>query len=646
MMVSRAKSWDTGDSVSSVTVSPDSARVGVGCGRVVQLWDRHDGKMVLSSLRGHSDNVLSVVYSPDGRTIASGSSDNTLRVWDTVTGAQGVQPIDGHEGAVSAVVFSSDGRLIISGSWDGGIRLWDSRTGRPARKPINMPIGVGSVAVSPDGSKVVGGGYFGVMYTYDAATGAMLFPHEGHRGWVGSIAFSPDGRRIVSASNDQTVRIWDVSTGSYVGGPLEGHTASVQSVAFSPDGRYIASGSWDKTVRIWDAATGEQADSFYHHTDRVNAVTFTPNDYTLISGSKDNTIKQWNALRTETQGGTNDNTPPLNIHLGQTPEVSSLPPSATVRSLGTEPLLFDEITSTTTPEQIVLHLSVRGCANLTDQLDLTTCSAYPISSGGFGDIYRCKLEDNRDVAVKTIRLYVDSSEQTQKHLKHAARELYTWSKCRHPNVQPLLGLVMFRDQIGMVAAWESNGDMPRYLQRYPNTDRCRMSLQIVAGLSYMHELGVVHGDLKGANVLIAEDGSPRLADFGNAALQELSLRFTHSSTKASLSPRWAAPELFEGAKCTVPADMYALGMTILLLQEALTGDVPFSDKPDHYAVMYSVMVERSQPNRPKTSIPIGSTNGDKMWSLLQSCWEYEPEKRPSALEVKKIVMEITQAGLK
>ncbi|KAG8721246.1 hypothetical protein FRC09_008202 [Ceratobasidium sp. 395] len=147
----------------------------------------------------------------------------------------------------------------------------------------------------------------------------------------------------------------------------------------------------------------------------------------------------------------------------------------------------------------------------------------------------------------------------------------------------------------------------------------------------------VHGDLKGANVLITEDGSARLADFGNAALQELTLRFTQSSTKAGLSPRWAAPELIKGAKCNFPADIYALGM------EALTSSVPFADKPD-FAVMYAVM-EKYQPKRPEAIIPMDSEDGDKMWSLLRWCWEYEPEKRPSAAEVKKIVKTITQAGL-
>ncbi|KAG8700559.1 hypothetical protein FRC09_005887 [Ceratobasidium sp. 395] len=196
-----------------------------------------------------------------------------------------------------------------------------------------------------------------------------------------------------------------------------------------------------------------------------------------------------------------------------------------------------DITSATTPEEIVLHLSLRGCANMTNQLDLVTCTERPISSGGFGDIYRGGLKDGTQIAIKTIRLYAGSSEQDQKILKHAAHEVYTWSKCKHPNVQPLLGLVMFHGHIGMIARWESNGSLPQYLERRASADRCILSSQISEGMSYLHASGVVHGDLKGANVLISQDGVAQLVDFGNAKLQEYTLKFTKTSTKEALSSR-------------------------------------------------------------------------------------------------------------
>ncbi|KAH7345589.1 kinase-like domain-containing protein, partial [Rhizoctonia solani] len=93
------------------------------------------------------------------------------------------------------------------------------------------------------------------------------------------------------------------------------------------------------------------------------------------------------------------------------------------------------------------------------------------------------------------------------------KELYTWPKCKHPNVLGLLGLVEFHGQIGMISAWACNGDVRRYLCASPETDRCHC---ISDGLAYLHDAGIIHGDLKGANILISDSGISMLNDFGNA----------------------------------------------------------------------------------------------------------------------------------
>ncbi|KAG8763242.1 hypothetical protein FRC12_008647 [Ceratobasidium sp. 428] len=98
---------------------------------------------------------------------------------------------------------------------------------------------------------------------------------------------------------------------------------------------------------------------------------------------------------------------------------------------------------------------------------------------------------------------------------------------------------MFHGHIGMIARWESNGSLPQYVERRTDADRCMLSSQIAEGLSYLHASGVVHGDLKGANVLISQDSVAQLADFGNAKLAEYTLKFTKTSTKEALSSRWA-----------------------------------------------------------------------------------------------------------
>ncbi|KAG8721447.1 hypothetical protein FRC09_007871 [Ceratobasidium sp. 395] len=234
-----------------------------------------------------------------------------------------------------------------------------------------------------------------------------------------------------------------------------------------------------------------------------------------------------------------------------------------------------------------------------------------------------------------MRQQVGTSDSVCKSLKHAARELYVWSKCRHPYVLPLIGLVAFRGLIGMVSQWVERGNLRSYLEENPNHDRFRMSADISAGLAYLHECGIVHGDLKGLNILIDNAGNPMLTDFGNAVLQDCTLNFTATTRKTQLSSRWAAPELLddrEGAYSR-PADVYALGMTIL---EAFTGQVPYPDKSEH-RVMILVMIQKVPPERPETHIPPGDKRGDALWSLLLRCWANEPGERPNASEVAKTI---------
>ncbi|KAG9086676.1 hypothetical protein FS749_003455, partial [Ceratobasidium sp. UAMH 11750] len=222
----------------------------------------------------------------------------------------------------------------------------------------------------------------------------------------------------------------------------------------------------------------------------------------------------------------------------------------------------------------------------------------------------------------------------QKNLKHTARELHTWSKCKHPNVLKLLGLVVFRDQIGMVSPWMEKGNLRKYLNQNPGADRCLLSTQVCQGLEYLHKIGIVHGDLKGLNVLMSDQGVPMLTDFGNAVLKERTLQFTHTTTHTRISLRWTAPEILDGLSTyTTAGDIYALGMTIL---EIFTGNVPYPSKSDP-AVMCAVSIKRESPKRPEDEIPTGNAHGDRLWSLLVACWAFEPKRRPSAIAAAEVM---------
>ncbi|KAK6995670.1 WD40 repeat-like protein [Favolaschia claudopus] len=281
----------------SVAFSPDGTRI-CSCSwdKTVRIWDSETGATLGVPLAGHTRGVTSVAFSPDGRRIASGSWDETVRIWNSETGAALGGPLTGHRGEVMTVAFSPDGRWIASGSSDATVRIWDLETGAVLAGPlVGHNSVVTTVAFSPDGRWIASGSWDKTLRIWDPETGAALVgPLTGHRGEVMSVGFFPDGRRIASGSWDKTVRIWDSETGAALGVPLTGHTRGVTSVAFSPDGRRIASGSWDETVRIWDSETGASLGGpLTGHRGEVMTVAFSPDGRRIASGSSDATARIW-----------------------------------------------------------------------------------------------------------------------------------------------------------------------------------------------------------------------------------------------------------------------------------------------------------------------------------------------------------------
>jgi len=237
-------------------------------------------------LRGHQGWVISVAVSRDGKYIATGSEDSTVRVW-SIKG-QLLQILKGHRDWVNSVAISPNGKYIVSGSADGTVRLW-SIEGKLLKTFKNHQEEVYSVAFSPDGKYIATGSQDNTMRLW-SIEGKLLKTFKGHQEGVYSVAFSPDGKYIVSSSFDSTVRIWSIE--GQLLNTLQGHQGLVLSVTFSASGRYIISGGIDRTVRLW-TMEGKLLDTRHDHEDQVASVTFSHDGKYIVSSSFDNSIRLW-----------------------------------------------------------------------------------------------------------------------------------------------------------------------------------------------------------------------------------------------------------------------------------------------------------------------------------------------------------------
>ena len=210
----------------------------------------------VKTLQGHTHQVWSIAFSPDGKTIASSGDEQIIRLWNVETG-RCYNTLKGHTHRVSSITFSPDGKTIASGGEDRTVRLWDAKTGRLLKKLRGHPNQVWCVRFSPVAPLLASASEDQTIKLWDLQTGKCIETLEGHQNWVWSIAFSPNGQILASGSYDQTLKLWDVQTGQCLK-TLEGHSGSLMSVIFSPDGRFLASCScYDQEIRLWDVATGE-----------------------------------------------------------------------------------------------------------------------------------------------------------------------------------------------------------------------------------------------------------------------------------------------------------------------------------------------------------------------------------------------------
>ncbi len=280
------------DIVSSVAYSPNGRTFASGSwDNTVRLWNAGTGqsKTVLS---GHGDRIVSVGYSPDGRTFVSGSWDNTVRLWDTHTG-QLKTILSGHTHRVNNVAFSPQGNMVASSAVEEDtVRLWDVATGETVSVLTVSTKGLTALAYSPDGTVLAVGEQGGGVQLWDVSAGEALATFTGHTKPVTSLAYSPDGSMLVSGSEGGTIRLWDVTSGRSVA-TLTKHSGNVHSVAYSPDGGTLVSGSDDGAIYFWDVATREIGAMLSGHAAPGDSVTYSPDGNIIAAGSENGTLRLW-----------------------------------------------------------------------------------------------------------------------------------------------------------------------------------------------------------------------------------------------------------------------------------------------------------------------------------------------------------------
>ncbi|KAH8107751.1 kinase-like domain-containing protein [Cristinia sonorae] len=257
----------------------------------------------------------------------------------------------------------------------------------------------------------------------------------------------------------------------------------------------------------------------------------------------------------------------------------------------------------------------------------------PYRAGGFADVYRATW-NHQNVAIKVIRIL--SSDDCNPLQAAFLREIVLSQHAKHPFIQSFHGVDRgtLAPRLGLVSPWQRNGNIMETMERLIR-DNVPLH-QICQGLEYLHQMGIAHGDLRGANILVDDNLNPRLADFGLSILADALTR-THDSSRLGLAVRWSSPELLSGVQLrpNFPSDIFAFGCTCI---ELYGQRKPFGHLANDAQVIFHI-ARGAQHERPRT----GQTMPDNLWKLVEQCLQQDPSQRPVIAEVVHSMEAIVRA---
>ncbi|KAF9256018.1 kinase-like protein [Marasmius fiardii PR-910] len=253
--------------------------------------------------------------------------------------------------------------------------------------------------------------------------------------------------------------------------------------------------------------------------------------------------------------------------------------------------------------------------------------AHPIAAGGSGDVWKGIIGEppGRTVCLKVVKVYLTSD--IEQLFQGYLREAIVWRQLKHPNLLPFLGMYYLEDetQFCLVSPWMDKGNLVQFLRatQREHVNHHELVYDVASGLAYLHSEKVVHGDLKGVNILITPDGRACIGDFGLSRVADThGLNFTSSHSRPAGTARWLAPELLRGGHPSKQSDIYAFGC---VCYEIFTGLHPFPDVRNEMTVLLQV-VSGERPSRPLEITELS----DAMWTLIGSCWDADSSSRPTA----------------